>query len=129
MKKRLLTLLTTIFFIGSLSVSAQAILKFDKTSHNFGNFSEEKPVTFKFIFTNTGDKPLVIHQAMSSCGCTVAQYTKTPVEPGKKGEVNVTYDGKGKYPGHFKKVITIRSNASNKLVRLYVEGDMKEAKN
>ena len=128
MKKRLLTLLTTIFFVGSLSVSAQAILKFEKNCHNFGQFAEEKPVTFKFVFTNTGDEPLVIHQAMSSCGCTIAKYTKTPVEPGKKGEVSVTYNGRGKYPGRFKKAITIRSNASNKLVRLYVEGDMIEAK-
>ena len=128
MNKRILFLLATFIFLGSLTVSAQAILKFEKISHNFGKFAEEKPVTYTFVFTNTGDEPLVIHQAMSSCGCTIANYTKTPVEPGKKGEVNVTYNGKGKYPGHFKKAITIRSNASNKLVRLYVEGDMIEQK-
>lgn len=128
MKKRLLAVLAAAFLMGGLSVSAQAVLKFEKTSHNFGQFAEEKPVSFKFVFSNTGDEPLVIQQAMSSCGCTIAKYTKTPVLPGKKGEVNVTYNGRGKYPGHFKKAITIRSNASNKLVRIYVEGDMIEAK-
>lgn len=128
MKKRLITLLTTAFCMGYLSVSAQAVLKFEKTSHNFGTFAEDTPVTYKFVFSNTGDKPLVIQQAMSSCGCTIANYTKTPIQPGKNGEVNVTYNGKGKYPGHFKKAITIRSNATNKLVRLYIEGDMTEKK-
>ena len=128
MNKRLLLLLTTIFCLSCSTISAQAVLSFEKTSHNFGKFAEEKPVTYKFVFSNKGDKPLVIHQAMSSCGCTIANYTKTPIEPGKKGEVNVTYNGKGKYPGRFKKAITIRSNAANKLVRIYVEGDMIEAK-
>lgn len=128
MKKRLLALLTTVFLFGGLSVSAQAVLKFEKTCHNFGKFAEETPVTYKFVFSNTGDKPLVIQQAMSSCGCTIAKYTKTPVQPGKNGEVTVTYNGKGKYPGKFKKAITIRSNASNRLVRIYVEGDMLENK-
>ncbi|EJX10832.1 protein containing DUF1573 [gut metagenome] len=107
-----------------MSASAQAVLKIDKTTHNFGNFDENQLVSCVFSFTNTGDKPLVIQQALATCGCTVPQFTKEPIKPGAKGEIKITYNGKGKYPGHFKKAITIRSNASNSLVRIYVEGNM-----
>ena len=40
----------------------------------------------------------------------------------------MVYNGKGKYAGEFKKLITIRSNASNELVRLYIMGNMEAAK-
>ena len=115
------------FTIGLTYVSAQkqADIKFDKTTYDFGTFSENNPkVTCVFKFTNTGDDLLVIHQAVASCGCTVPSYTKEPIKPGESGEIKVTYDGKGKYPGHFKKSITIRSNAKTEMTRLYIEGDM-----
>ncbi len=81
-----------------------------------------------FSFTNNGDKPLVINQAVASCGCTVPEYTKSPIAPGAKGEIKVTYNGTGKFPGHFKKSITVRSNGKIEMTRLYIEGDMEEAK-
>lgn len=106
-----------------------AEIKFDKTSHNFGTFSEKDPkVTCVFTYTNVGEQPLVINQAMASCGCTVPEFTKTPVQPGEKGEVKVTYNGMGKFPGHFKKTVTVRTNGAVEMTRLYIEGDMTEAK-
>ena len=72
--------------------------------------------------------PLVINQAVASCGCTVPSYPKAPIKPGEKGEIKITYNGKGKFPGHFKKTITIRTNATTEMTRLYVEGVMEEAK-
>ncbi len=113
----------------SVAMMAQAEIKFDKTQHDFGSFPESNPeVKCVFTFENTGDKPLVINQAVASCGCTIPEYTKKPVLPGEKGMINITYNGKGKIPGHFKKTITIRSNAKTQLVRLYIEGDMEEVK-
>ena len=111
----------------SMAMMAQAQINFDKTEHDFGNFSEENPIVkCTFTFTNTGDKPLVINQAVASCGCTVPTYTKTPVQPGETGTINVTYNGTGKFPGHFRKTITIRSNAKTEMVRLTIEGNMLE---
>lgn len=107
---------------------AQAEIKFEKTTHNFGTFSENAPAQkCVFKFTNVGDKPLVINQAVASCGCTVPAYTKAPIKPGETGEINVTYNGAGRFPGHFKKTITVRSNGQTEMVRLYIEGDMTEA--
>lgn len=125
--KRTLLILLWITLFGTSAAYAQAVMTMEKTSHHFGKFKENVPQTYVFKFTNTGNEPLVIHQAMSSCGCTVPQFTKTPIKPGEGGEISVTYNGKGKYPGHFKKGVTIRTNAKNALVRIYVEGDMEAA--
>ena len=129
MKKMIFTLL--MLFVGVAGVMAQkpAQIKFDKLTHDFGTFSESNPkVTCSFTFTNVGEEPLIINQAIASCGCTVPEYTKEPVKPGEKGEIKVTYNGAGKFPGHFKKSITIRTNGAVEMTRLYIEGDMTEAK-
>ena len=105
-----------------------AEIKFDKLTHDFGTFSEKSPVvTYTFTYTTVGEQPLVINQAVASCGCTVPEYTKTAIQPGEKGEIKVTYNGAGKFPGHFKKSITIRTNGVVEMTRLYIEGEMTEA--
>lgn len=110
------------------ALRAQAVIQFEQTSHNFGTFSSDQPQKCEFIFTNTGDKPLVIQQAFSSCGCTVASFTRTPINPGEKGKVTISYNGKNLFPGHFKKPVTVSSNAKNNIVRVYIEGDMVASK-
>ena len=111
------------------SAQKEAEIKFEKTTYDFGTFSESTPVQkCTFTFTNVGEAPLIIHQAIASCGCTVPQYTKKPIAPGEKGTLSVTYNGKGRFPGHFKKSITIRTNGKPEMLRLYIEGTMEEAK-
>jgi len=121
---------SSLFALVGFAVAQQkAEIKFDKLTHNFGSFSEKNPVQeCTFTFTNVGQAPLVINQAVASCGCTVPSYPKAPIKPGEKGEIKITYNGKGKFPGHFKKTITIRTNATTEMTRLYVEGVMEEAK-
>lgn len=104
-----------------------AEIKFEETSHDFGEVYVDTPVVkYTFVFTNTGDAPLVLHSATASCGCTVPEYTKQPVKPGEKGQIAVTYNGYGMQPGHFSKTITINSNAKSERVRLYITGDITE---
>lgn len=126
MKKYLFTAFLMLCSIVSFAQQAnEAEIKFDKTSHDFGIFTESNSkVTCTFTFTNTGNKLLVIHQAIASCGCTVPEYPKEPIKPGESGKIVVTYNGEGRFPGHFRKSITIRSNAKQEIVRLYIEGDM-----
>lgn len=105
----------------------KADIKFDKMEHDFGTFPEDNPImSCTFTFTNVGDAPLVIHQAVASCGCTVPEYTQEPVLPGKTGTIKVTYNGTGKYVGHFKKSVTLLTNAKTEMVRLFIEGIMTE---
>ena len=134
MKKILLS--TLLLIIGLTTYAAvwqsqgEAEITFEKTTHNFGSFPESSPkVTCVFKFKNSGDGPLVIHQAIASCGCTVPQYPKEPIKPGESGQITVTYNGAGKFPGHFKKSITIRTNGKNEMTRLYIEGDSASACN
>ena len=121
-----------IMLLGSMTMmlaQKPAEIKFDKVTHNFGNFSDKEPVvSCVFSFTNVGGQPLVVNQAVASCGCTVPEYTKTPIQPGEKGEIKVTYNGTGKFAGHFKKSITIRTNGAVEMTRLYIEGNMEESK-
>ena len=108
---------------------SQAEIRFEKLTHDFGTFPDSSPkVTCVFNFTNVGTLPLVINQAIASCGCTVPEYPKTPIKPGEKGQIKMTYNGAGKFPGHFKKSITVRTNGAVEMTRLYVEGTMEEAK-
>lgn len=124
MKKILTIAIMLVAMFTTALAQSGARISFDKTTWNFGTFPESKVQTYVFTFKNTGNAPLVINQAVASCGCTVATYTKKPVAPGETGELKVSYNGKGKFEGHFKKSITVRTNGTPELVRLYVEGDM-----
>lgn len=122
-----LLLLSTVNF--ALAQKKYAEIKFENTTYDFGKFPESDPVQkCVFTFTNTGNTPLVIKQAIASCGCTVPSYTKKPIEPGEKGEIKVTYSGRGTFPARFKKTITVRTNGVNETVRLYIVGEMTEEK-
>jgi len=100
-------------------------MKFEHTRHNFGIFAiDTAVVTHDFVFTNVGKVPLIIHQANASCGCTVPEYTLEPIMPGEKGKITVTYNGKGRRPGVFRKSITIHNNGKQTPLRLYIEGEM-----
>ena len=128
MKKFLI--MTMLLMCGMMTSFAQkpAEIKFDKLTHDFGTFSEKNPVvTYTFTYTNVGEQALIINQAIASCGCTVPEYTKEPIKPGEKGEIKVTYNGTGKFPGHFKKSITVSTNGVVEMTRLYVEGDMEKS--
>ena len=113
----------------SFAQKKEAKIKFDKVLHDFGKFTDtDGEQTCVFSFVNEGDAPLIVNQAVASCGCTVPSFTKTPIAPGEKGEIKVTYNGAGKFPGHFKKSITVRTNGAVEMTRLYIEGDMTESK-
>lgn len=121
--KKLFTLIVASMAF-ALVAQAQAEITFEKTLHNLGTFDEKNVQTCVFTFTNTGDEPLIVHQAYSSCGCTVPSAPKEAIKPGEKGEIKVMYNGNGKFPGAFKKAITIRSNATKEIVRIYISGVM-----
>jgi len=124
--KHLLSLLCAVMLVAGTALAEEtAEMTFKNKTHNFGVVAQDTcVVTCVFTFTNTGNAPLVIHQAISSCGCTVPEYTMEPIAPGQTGTLNVTYNGKTKRPGVFKKSITIHSNAANTPVRIYIEGEM-----
>jgi hypothetical protein len=66
-------------------------VKWNDTAINFGTVTRGEKVHIKYICTNTGNKPLFIYYVRPGCGCTVADYTKAAIMPGKTGEVNAEF--------------------------------------
>lgn len=85
------------------------VIKFESLEHDFGTVPEGEKVEHVYKFTNEGSTDLVISNVKPSCGCTVPDYTKTPVKPGETGEVKVTFDTNGK-PGNQQKTVTVTAN-------------------
>ncbi len=89
-----------------------AIMSFDKTFHDFGQIAQGTPQETIFTFTNTGDAPLIITNATSSCGCTIPEYPKnTPIAPGESGKLVVKFNGSGQ--NQVTKTINVQANTAN----------------
>jgi len=71
-------------------------LKFDQDTYDWGKVMDGEQVTHVFKFKNTGKEPLIISNAKGSCGCTVPEWPKDAIAPGKSGEIKVVFDSKGK---------------------------------
>ena len=81
--------------------------------NDFGTAAMGDKVKIDYQFENTGDKPLFITDVRPSCGCTVADFTRTAVLPGKKGLVSAEFDTNHGGPGSVRKSIVVSSNTSN----------------
>jgi len=85
------------------------VIEFDKIEHDFGTIEQNAPQETIFTFTNTGDAPLIITDATSSCGCTIPDYPKnSPIAPGETGEMLVKFNGAGQ--NQVTKTITVTAN-------------------
>lgn len=124
-KLKIMKQLITILFIGLISLSATAQekiakIEFKETTIDYGTIEKGSNGVRVFEFTNTGDAPLIISDAKSSCGCTIPKKPKDPILPGKTGEIEVKYDTNRVNP--IRKTITIISNAETPTVALKIKG-------
>jgi len=71
-------------------------IQFDQDTYDWGKVMDGEKVTHVFKFKNTGKEPLIISNAKGSCGCTVPEWPKDAIAPGKSGEIKVVFDSKGK---------------------------------
>jgi hypothetical protein len=97
-------------------------------TYDFGNLTDQKDAEHVFQFKNTGKTPLIITNASASCGCTVPEFPKEPIMPGKTGAIKVTFHTAGK-SGPFNKTVFINSNASAAQERyeIYIKGSVTPA--
>lgn len=130
MKKLLFTLSilgSTVFGMNTLfaqtPVEAGAQIKFQEETHDYGTIDQYSDGSCEFLFTNTGNAPLVISDAKGSCGCTVPTWPKEPIAPGETGKIKVHYDTKR--IGKFGKSVTLQSNATNEPTKtIRIKGDV-----
>jgi hypothetical protein len=105
----------------TVDTSALAQLTFTEKSFDFGEVDAGAVLQHTFSFTNTGAVPLIIRDVRSTCGCTVADWPRRPIEPGGRGEIPVTFDTKNKN-GRQSKPITITTNTYPNKTTIYMNG-------
>lgn len=120
MKTLTITLLAAAFGLMSFTPKNDAIDPVTKTaaassvawktdSVTVGDIPQGKPKTIEFTFKNTGKADVIITAVKPACGCTAADYTKTPIKPGETGVVKAIYNAAAK--GAFTKTVTVTTNA------------------
>ena len=115
-------LLLVIGLVFCLKLSAQSDIKFKELKHSFGKIKQNKPVTYLFSFTNEGNKPLIVENAMAGCGCTTPDYPKQPIGKGKEAKITVTYNAAAL--GTFKKDVTVKFANHPEPIVLVIEGEV-----
>ena len=93
---------------------------FEEQIHDFGEIQKDGDGSWSFAFTNLGEEAIVINRVRSTCGCTVPQWPKEPIEPGASSEISILYDTSK--TGTFLKSIIVYSSAANSPVKLQIRG-------
>lgn len=123
MKRLIIALFITALpamYLSAQNVATGPVITFEKLTHDFGKVNQGQPVTFDFVFTNTGKQPLLLSEPKSSCGCTVPSYPQQPIMPGQKQKISITFDAEK--TGEFSKQVNVFSNAENSPVVIVVKG-------
>lgn len=108
------------FFTQYLSASfSQPCIQFQKKMFDFDTIAIGSNAKCRFVSKNSGNEPLLLSNVVTSCGCTVAKWSRNPISPGDVGYITVSYDTSS--PGSFRKTILVKSNAENKVV-LQIKG-------
>jgi predicted small secreted protein len=103
------------------------VMKFEKDNFDFGKIKQGDKVSYAFKFINTGKSPLIITDAVATCGCTKPEAPKGPVSPGQSGEIKVTFNSAGK-EGLMDKQITVTANTIPAQSRLHLVGEVLKSK-
>lgn len=101
--------------------SSNASIKFNNTSHSFGNIIEGQIARHEFKFTNEGTEPLTLDNVSASCGCTTPKWPRETIAPGQSSIIVAEYNSQGR-PGTFTKNIFVKSNGGE--VTLTISGNV-----
>jgi len=124
MKKAFFTFSLVVACFGLLAQDGGAQMKFETPVIDYGTIEHKADGQREFVFTNSGDAPLIISNARGSCGCTVPTWPKEPIAPGASGKIGVKYDTKR--IGKFTKTITLTTNTTEKNKILTIKGEVQK---
>ncbi|MGL5273636.1 MAG: DUF1573 domain-containing protein, partial [Phocaeicola sp.] len=111
-----------LLFLTCTSVWAQPKATFDKKVVDLGGVLWKNPATITYQVKNTGNKPLVLSNVTTSCGCTEVEWTKSPIAPGASGEIKTIFDAQAL--GRFQKSVGVYCNAELKPIYLTLKGEV-----
>lgn len=99
---------------------SQTMVELKNNEFDFGNFPWDVQQDTIVSLTNIGSKPLVIHDISTSCGCTVVDYDRQPILPGRSIVLNVVFNAE--YPGYFRKNIVVHCNTQSSPLVFWIKG-------
>lgn len=122
MHKLLLSLAVLLLGFGLQAQQSKPSISFEEEIYDFGEVKEDGgTVNHTFTFTNEGGQPLIVHNVRASCGCTSPDWTRQPIQPGKKGFIKVTFDPRNR-PGNFNKSAIVSTNGTEPTKVLRITG-------
>ena len=101
---------------------ADEVGKFKTETVEMGKIKQDNPTTAVFEVTNVSKEPLIIEQANPTCGCTIGDYTKEPIAPGKTGFIKATYNAKN--IGMFEKHLTVKFAGIDEVKSITIKGEV-----
>jgi hypothetical protein len=90
-----LTCMCLLLFSGPNLFGASPAIRFQEDVFTFQPILEGESVDISFKFINGGGGTLVIHDAVTSCGCTTAEYPSHPLKAGESGTIKTIFHSKG----------------------------------
>lgn len=99
-------------------------ISFESDMHDFGQLMAGENISYSFKFTNTGNADLIISGCDASCGCTVADYPKERIAPGKTGYITVSFKSQG-MSGQQVKEVVVASNTQPARTRLRISATVR----
>lgn len=109
--------------MSKLTESAPTTVELLDSVYDFGKVAEGQLVEYSFRFKNTGTNPLVITNAVGSCGCTVAEKPEQPVLPGEIGYMKVKFNSENRV-GDAHKTVTVSANVPTGFPELLIKGEV-----
>ena len=126
MKKLFLSLTALIFSVMLFAQKTVAdVAKFETETINQGYLKQNDPKEVKFVVTNISKEPLIIEQANPTCGCTMGDYTKSPIAPGATGFISAKFNAVN--AGHFSKSLTVKFGGVDEMKSITITGDVLSA--
>jgi Protein of unknown function (DUF1573) len=123
MKKIVLSLTAVLFTAALFAQKTVAdVAKIASETIDLGKIKQGVPATATFVVTNIGKEPLIIEQANPTCGCTIGDYTKSPIAPGKTGTITATYNAAA--ASHFTKTLTVKFAGVDEIKNIIITGDV-----
>lgn len=102
-----------------------AKIKWLSEDYDYGTVKSGEIVEHVFKYTNTGNVPLVITNARSTCGCTVPKFNREPLPVGETAEISVRFNTKGK-KGKQRKPVIVTANTYPSETRAFIFGEVVE---
>lgn len=123
MKKLLFSIaalvLTTVLFAQKKS---DDVAKIKTETIDLGKIKQDNPTPAVFEVLNIGKEDLIIEQANPTCGCTISDYTKDKIAPGKTGTIKATYNAKN--IGIFEKHLTVKFAGCDDMKSITIKGEV-----